>query len=133
MTGIAFEADVDSVDIDHTDVVVGPGRSRGIGERVLRPFVALRSAPHIGVLSGMLLVVVGVALLVLAWSKTADLLEVGRQIPWLISAGFSGVGVVVLGLTVINLSAKHADAAERRRQLAELRELLAELRDQERS
>jgi hypothetical protein len=41
--------------------------------------------------------------------------------------------MVVLGLTVVNLSVKHADASERRRQLTELRQLLAELRDEESS
>src|SRR4051794_13858692 len=127
---MSLDADVDQLAVDHTDLVAGGGRSTSIGQRLL---AVIRAIPHVGVISGVLLALIGVGLLVLAWTKTANLLEVGRQIPWLISAGFGGVCMVVLGLTVVNLSVKHADASERRRQLAELRQLLAELRDEESS
>jgi hypothetical protein len=45
-----------------------------------------------------------------------------------VSAGFTGVALVMVGLTVVNIDAKRSDAVERSRQLTELRGLLAELR-----
>lgn len=99
-----------------------------LGRRLARPASALGSVPHIGTYTGVVLAAIGGILLTIAWGKTAGLTVVSLQIPYLISAGFTGVALVTVGLTVINLSAKHADARARSQQLTELRDLLAELR-----
>ncbi len=95
---------------------------------VVRPIARFREVPHLGTWVGMLVTTVGLVLVAVAWGKTAGLLDVGRQIPWLVSAGLTGLALVVVGLTLVNITAKTADANERRRQLAELRDVLAELR-----
>ena len=101
-----------------------PGRLSGVG----RQLAALRAIPRLGTWIGVGLATVGLILLFVAWGRTAGLTNVGLQIPYLVSAGFTGVALVMVGLTVVNIDAKRSDSAERSRQLAELRGLLAELR-----
>jgi hypothetical protein len=122
MTQVALEG----LDVLQTGPVEAsaPGRLSGIGRR----FAAVRAVPRLGTWIGIAVSVAGLVLLVVAWKKTAGLTNVGLQIPYLVSAGFTGIALVIVGLTVVNIDAKVADAAERTRQLSELRALLAELR-----
>lgn len=96
--------------------------------RVARPVQSLRAVPHVGTWAGVLLAAAGAVLLAVAWVKVAALTDVGLQIPYVVSAGFTGLGLIAVGLTVVNVAAKQADTRERSRQSAELRGLLAELR-----
>lgn len=100
----------------------------------MRLLERLRAVPHIGTYTGLAFAVAGLGLIAFAWGRTAGLADVGLQMPYVLSAAFPGLGLVIAGLTVVNLSAKRADARERSRQLAELRDLVAELRqlDEER-
>ena len=99
-----------------------------LGDRVRKPGQAMRRVPHIGIYGGLLLIAIGTILVTIAWGRTAALTNVGLQVPYVISAGFSGLALVVVGLTIIKISAERADFAERARQAALLRELLTELR-----
>ncbi len=99
-----------------------------VGQRGARTISVLRGVPNIGTIFGVGLAFVGIVMLVIAWVRTARLTDVALQIPYVIAAGFTGLGLVVAGLTAVNLAAKHTEAAERRRQSAELRGLLSELR-----
>jgi hypothetical protein len=103
-------------------------RAGGLLRGARRPLGALRAVPHIATYAGMALLVAGGALLVLTWVRVAALTNVGLQMPYVISAGVTGLALIAVGLTVINLSAKASDAALRRAQSGELRDLLAELR-----
>lgn len=118
-----------ALDVLHTGPVTAeastaPGRLASLARR----FATLRATPHLVTWLGIGTAAIGVVLLIVAWGKTAGLTNVALQIPYLISAGFTGVALVIAGLTVVNIDAKRTDAAERSRQLAELRGLLAELR-----
>ena len=93
-----------------------------------RQVSAVRAIPHLATWVGIGLSSIGFVLLIVAWGRTAGLLNVALQVPYLVSAGFTGVALVLVGLTVVNIDAKRSDAAERTRQLTELRGLLAELR-----
>jgi hypothetical protein len=101
-----------------------PSRLSGIA----RQFAAFRALPTLATSFGVGLITVGLVLLFVAWGRTAGLTNVGLQIPYLVSAGFTGVALVLIGLTVVNIDAKRTDAAARTAQLVELRGLLAELR-----
>lgn len=69
---------------------------------------------------GLALAVAGFGLIALAWVQTATRDTVSFQIPWLVSAGLSGLGLIVLGATAINIAAKRHEGALRARQLEQL-------------
>lgn len=125
MTQIALQA-VDLV--QNGEVDSGPSRSGRLARRIIRPVELLRNVPNLGTWAGVLLAAIGAVLLAIAWGRTAGLTNVALQIPYVVSAGFTGLGLIAAGLTVVNIGAKQADARERTRQVTELRELLAELR-----
>lgn len=110
------------------DVNDQPVRSGDWRQRFARPARALRAVPHVGIYAGVVTVAAGAVLIFVAWVKTAALTNVALQIPYVISAGFTGLALVALGLTVVNVSVKREEASERRRQTGELAALVSELR-----
>jgi len=98
--------------------------------RLVRPFAALKGVPNLATWVGVAVSAAGLVLIAVAWGRTAGLTNVALQTPYVISAGFTGIGLIVVGLTLVSISAKRADAAERTRQLRELREVLVDLRQQ---
>lgn len=120
-----------TVHLDAEVLQLGPAqgsRFQGAARRLSGPWVALRGVPHVATYAGLGLLLAGLALIVIAWQRTAALTNVGLQIPYLISAGCTGLALVAMGLAVINIAAKAEDARRRREQISELHHLLAELR-----
>jgi hypothetical protein len=76
---------------------------------------------------GVTITVIGFALIGYAWVKVAALVDVWRQMPYVVSAGLPGLGLVMTGLVVINVSARRQDGAARARQMATLAEALRDL------
>lgn len=76
---------------------------------------------------GITLTLAGFGLIAIAWAKVAGLTDVWKQMPYVMSAGFPGLGLIMTGLLAINIAAKRQDAAERARQLETLTEALQEL------
>jgi hypothetical protein len=76
---------------------------------------------------GIVVVAVGFVLIAVAWGQIAATLNVGLQMPWLVSAGFTGLAVILIGLTIINAAVRQHDAADRRRQLEAVQQALAEV------
>ena len=85
---------------------------------------------HLPTYLGIGATLVGFGLIALAWAKVAGLTDVWKQMPYVVSAGFPGLGLIMTGLLVINIAAKRQDAAERGRQLETLTEALQELKRQ---
>lgn len=79
------------------------------------------------VIAGVAVVAVGFALVALGWAKVAGLTNVALQLPYLVSAGITGLALVMVGLLVINVTLRRQDAAERRRQFEVLTEAVREL------
>src|SRR5207253_2853861 len=79
---------------------------------------------YVGVGVGLL----GFVLIFVAWGQVAGEAQVYRQLPYLVSAGLTGLGLVMVGLTVINVAAKRHDEAERARQMGRLEGMMHELR-----
>ncbi len=104
-----------------------PALQATLFSRITRPFSALRGVRALGTWTGVLVIAVGFLLLAIAWGKVAGQTQVARQLPYVVSAGFTGLGLVTVGLALSSISAKRADAAERSRQLRELRDLLSGL------
>ena len=91
-------------------------------------FAMLRTSYPTWIWAGVVVSAIGFALIVYTWGRVAGLLNVALQLPYIVSGGFTGVGLILVGLTVINVATKRQDAAERSRQMTELRELLVEMR-----
>jgi hypothetical protein len=77
---------------------------------------------------GMGVAVVGFVLILVAWGQVAGETQVYLQLPYLVSAGITGLGLVMVGLTVVNVAAKRRDAADRDRQMDQLVSILEELK-----
>jgi hypothetical protein len=88
----------------------------------------LEPSSYIPTYFGIVLTLAGFGLIAVAWAKVAGLTDVWRQMPYVVSAGFPGLGLIMSGLLVINVAAKRQDAAERARQLGTLTEALHELK-----
>ena len=126
MTQLVAEPYFEPADVVGTDVPPPPM----LLTRLSRPFAALRGVPNLTTWAGVAICAAGLVLIAIAWGRTAGLTNVALQTPYVISAGFTGLGLVVVGLTLVSIAAKRADAAERTRQLRELRDVLADLRQQ---
>jgi hypothetical protein len=84
-------------------------------------------ASHLPTYAGVAVAMIGFAMIGVGWAKVAGLVDVWRQMPYLLSAGLPGLGLVMTGLVVINVSARRQDAAARARQTATLTEALRDL------
>ena len=105
--------------------------ARGAAEQTART----RRLPHLDPTSpvltwiGLGLATLGFLVIAYAWGKVAALLDVSLQMPYVVSGGLSGLGLVMVGMTVVNVAARRQDAAERARQAEELQAVLRELRE----
>jgi hypothetical protein len=88
-----------------------------------------RLNPRIVTYLGAALIATGVVLLAVAWSLVAGKSEVALQVPYVLSAGFPGAGLVVVGVGLLVIGVRETDAKVRRQQQQELIGLLAVLRE----
>ena len=78
---------------------------------------------------GLGIAALGFLVIALTWGKVAALLDVSLQMPYVVSGGLTGLGLVMVGMTVVHVAARKQDAAERTRQVEELQAVLRELRE----
>jgi hypothetical protein len=76
---------------------------------------------------GAALVAVGFAVIGLAWNGAASSNSLPAQMPYLLSGGIPGLGMIVLGGTVLLVQLQRRLTAERGRQMAALQEGVASL------
>jgi hypothetical protein len=74
-------------------------------------------ASHVPTYLGVVVAAIGFVMIGIAWA----------QMPYLLSAGLPGLGLVMVGLVIINISARRQDGAARARQMAALTEAMREL------
>lgn len=72
----------------------------------------------------------GFGLIAYSWSKVAGTLNVGLQLPYLVSAGLVGLGVVIVGVAVAHFAALHRDSLDRTRQMEQVAGLLRSIVDE---
>lgn len=99
------------------DFAARPTRLRGLSD----------PASLLPTYAGVVIALIGFALLGFAWSKVAGLADVWRQMPYVVSAALPGLGLVMTGLVVVNVSSRRQDGAERARQMETLAEALRDL------
>jgi hypothetical protein len=79
---------------------------------------------------GIAVTAVGFALIAYAWGKVAGIAtNVALQLPYLVSGGLTGIGLVMVGVTIVNVAAKRRDTQLRQQQTQLLADALAELRN----
>jgi hypothetical protein len=76
---------------------------------------------------GVVVALAGFGLIAFAWARIAGLVDVWRQMPYLVSAGLPGLALVMTGLVLVNVSARRQDSAARARQTATLTEAMRDL------
>ena len=77
---------------------------------------------------GIAVAAAGFAVIMYSWGEVAALTNVALQMPYLLSGGLVGLGLILAGLTLVNINAKRQDAAARERQLGQVREVLTEVK-----
>jgi len=106
-----------------------PGDSLGLSQTAPRSRLGSLTDPAsmVPTYIGVVVAAIGFVLLGVAWAKVAGLVDVWKQMPYLLSAGLPGLGLVMVGLVIINVSARRQDGAARARQMAALAEALRDL------
>jgi hypothetical protein len=77
---------------------------------------------------GILLIAAAFGIVAYSWGQVADTINVGLQVPYLVSGGITALGLLVVGATLINAAVKRQDATARERQIQELRGVLEDIR-----
>lgn len=77
---------------------------------------------------GIAVAALGFGVIMYTWGEVAALTVVPLQMPYLLSGGMVGLGLILSGLTIVNINAKRQDAAARQRQLGQVREVLLEIK-----
>ena len=104
-----------------TQLVVRRSRLQSVLRQLLDP------ASLIPTYIGVVVALIGFGLIAYAWSQIAGLVDVWRQMPYLVSAGLPGLGLILTGLVLINVSARRQDSAARARQMDTLTEAMRDL------
>ena len=80
--------------------------------------------------AGVGLCAVGFIVLGLGWLQVALLRDVWKQMPYVLSAGFPGIGLVLVGLVMVNIAVRRRDMEATRQQLADVAEAVRAARGQ---
>lgn len=108
------------------DVTISSGpdsRSR------LSSFGVLRPVSPIPTYAGVALTLVGFVLIAVTWGQIASLNDVAKQLPYVVSGGLTGLGLILVGMTVVSVAARRREAALRERQAELLGRSLDQLAD----
>lgn len=95
-----------------------PAPRRGFRPAVSARLVRMRAADSpLLVNLGLLLIAGGFGLVAYTWGRVAGLLAVPLQLPFVVSGGFTGLGIVLVGIMSISIGTKRRDAWEREQRL----------------
>ena len=76
---------------------------------------------------GLILVAAGFTILGFSWSRVAGTLDVGRQMPYVISGGLTAIGLILVGLTLVHIGTARRGEAEHAKRMDRLRATFEEL------
>jgi hypothetical protein len=78
--------------------------------------------------AGILIAAVGFLVIALAWNGAASLDYFPGQFPFLISGGMTGIGLIIVGVTIMIIQTVRRDGQERTAQLDRLAATVTELK-----
>lgn len=109
--------------LDSPPVQIENGPQEGGSSRV----PSLRPLSPVPTYLGIAVAAVGFVLILFAWGQVAGEVNVALQMPYLISGGLTGLGLVMIGVTIVSVAARRRDAVLREQQTALLADALREL------
>lgn len=80
-----------------------------------------------GVWFGLVVVAAGFVAIFYSWGKVAGLVNVAQQIPYVVSGGLAGLGLIIVGVTIVDVAVRRQDSQDRRRTLRYMSQTLADL------
>ena len=122
------EDDVTVLDTPQTETL-SAGPSDDDRPRVSDRLPALRPMSPVPTYLGIAVIAIGFVLLGITWGAVADETNVALQVPFLVSGGLTGLGAILVGLTIVSVAARRRDAALREQQNSLLADALKELSD----
>jgi hypothetical protein len=120
------EEDVTTLDAPPVLLTGGPEQERQHGPLTTR-VPALRPLSPVPTYIGIAVAAIGFVAILIAWGQTAGETNVALQIPYLVSAGLTGLGLIMVGVTIVSVAAKRRDALLREQQTQLLADALREL------
>jgi hypothetical protein len=87
----------------------------------------LRPESPVPTVVGLAIAAVGFVLILVGWARLADETAVALQLPYVVSGAVVGLGLVMVGLTIVTVQSKRRDAAVLHDQLEELNAVLGQL------
>ena len=78
---------------------------------------------------GLGVAALGFAVIAFSWGRVAALLDVSLQLPYVVSGGLTGLALVMVGMTAVNVAARRQDAEDRAHEIESLQSVLRELRE----
>ena len=72
------------------------------------------------IILGLLACAAGFALVAWCWSQVALRKSVAAQVPWVVSAGFTGLGLIIVGGLAVATQVRRRDAERQLRRLEQL-------------
>lgn len=124
---MAARDDQQDAEVDTNSVELAEELSRDVPIKPRPRWVSLLLTPTNGVWAGLVLVAAGISLIFYTWGRVAGLLNVAFQTPYLVSAGITGLALVVAGLAAVDMAVLLQDRPERRQQVAQIERALDEL------
>ncbi len=88
----------------------------------------LQATSPVPVYLGLVIVGIGFGTIAFTWGRVATLTSVPLQLPYLVSGGVAGLGLVMAGITIISVATKRRAAARQARQMERVAKLLDEIR-----
>ena len=90
---------------------------------------ALRAGAPAWIWIGIAVALSGFVLIAVGWGQVAGETQVYLQLPYVVSAALLGLGLVMVGLTVLNIASRQRDGADRDRQITQLVTIIEELKE----
>lgn len=79
--------------------------------------------------AGVTIVAAGFVAIFYTWARVAGLMNVAEQLPYLVSGGITGLALIIVGVTVVDVAVRRQDREERRHQLMQMDRALEDLHD----
>ena len=89
-----------------------------------------RTLIALGINAGVVITMIGFALIFYTWARVAGESEIDSQLSYLVSSGLGGIGMILVGLALASISVSARDAFDQQGELRTMVSLLTEIRDQ---